>query len=70
MAKHILDGDLNNVVKCSINFEDSQQSKQMVGILVHCVSVLLQQKAVNFLKPCIELLRNPSSFKVSHFQCF
>jgi len=67
MAKHILDGDLNNVVRTKVNFQDSQQSKQILGIIVHCVSVILQHKEVNFLKPCVELLKNPSSLKVSQF---
>ena len=41
------------------------QSKQISGIIIHCVTVFHQREDVQFLKPCVELLKNLSSLKVS-----
>ena len=43
------------------------QSKQIHGIIIHCVTVFHQREDVEFLKPCVELLKNLSSMKVNLF---
>ena len=41
------------------------QSKQITGVIIHCVTVFHQREDVGFLKPCAELLKNLSSMKVN-----
>ena len=41
------------------------QSKQIHGIIIHCVTVFHQRESVDFLKPCVELLKSLSSLKVN-----
>ena len=41
------------------------QSKQIAGVIIHCVTILYQKEDVEFLKPCMELLKNLSLLKVS-----
>ena len=42
------------------------QPKQLSGIIIHCVIVFSQRKDLNFLNPCMELLKNLSSMKVNY----
>ena len=42
------------------------QSKQIHGIIIHCITVFYQRESVEFLKPCVELLKSLSSMKVRH----
>ena len=41
------------------------QSKQIHGIIIHCVTVFHQREGIEFLKPCVELLKSLSSMKVN-----
>lgn len=41
------------------------QSKQISGVIIHCITVFYQKENVEFLKPCAELLKNLSSMKVN-----
>ena len=40
------------------------QSKQIAGVIIHCITVLHQREDVEFLKPLVELLTDLSSMKV------
>ena len=42
------------------------QSKQIHGIIIHCVTVFYQREGIEFLKPCVELLKSLSSMKVNN----
>ena len=43
------------------------QSKQIHGIIIHCVTVIHQREGEEFLKPCVELLKSLSSMKVNNY---
>ena len=47
---------------------ESLQSKRILGVIIHCVTVFYQRKDVEFLKPCAELLKCLSSLKVNYSQ--
>ena len=51
-------------VDSSVIKMQSLQSKQISGVIIHCVTVFYQREDVEFLKPCAELLKCLSSLKV------
>jgi len=63
MTKQMLEGKCSDIIERRIIAVNAPHFKQIVGILVHCVSVLLQQKDVPLLKPLVELLLNPGLMK-------
>ena len=65
MAKDILEGNYNELIERKTNVKYTPRSRQIIEILLHCVSVLLQREDVPLLKLFVELLKTPSSFKVS-----
>ena len=54
-------------VDSSVIKMQSLQSKQISGVIIHCVTVFYQREDVEFLKPCAELLKRLSSLKVIIF---
>jgi len=68
VAKSILEDNYNKLIE-RITMKSTPRSRQIMEILLHSVSVLLQREDVPLLKPFVELLKSPGSFEVSSV-CF